>query len=63
VLVGAAWSSQAQAIEFEDALQVRKQHLDLLAITPGLLVGGCLGDRTGDIASGFVNVSRDLPTR
>ncbi len=47
-------SSQSQATEPQDALQVCEQHLDLLAITPGLFVGGRLGDGAGDVACRLV---------
>ena len=42
-------------------LQVRKQHLDLLAIAPRLLIGGGLSDGTGDIARCLIHVACDLP--
>ena len=32
LVAGAVWSAQSQAIEPEDALEVREQHLDLLAL-------------------------------
>jgi hypothetical protein len=32
LVAGAAWSSQPQAIELQDAFQVREQHLDLLSL-------------------------------
>ena len=43
-------STQSQAAEPQDPLEVRKQHLNLLAISSGLIVGRRLGDRAGDIA-------------
>jgi hypothetical protein len=54
---------QSQAAEPQNALKVDKQHLDLLAIPPGLLVRSSLGDRAGDIARRLVLVARDLPAR
>lgn len=43
----AVWTSQAQAIHPEDALEVRKQYLDLLS----LAARDQIGVRRGDIAS------------
>ena len=34
LVVGAAWSSQPEAVEAQDALQMGKQHLDLLPLPP-----------------------------
>jgi len=33
-------TTQSQAIEFQEAFEVGKQHFHLLAIAPGLLVSG-----------------------
>src|SRR6516164_4271738 len=38
-------STQSQATEPQNPLEVRKQHLNLLAISSGLIVGRRLGDR------------------
>jgi hypothetical protein len=56
--LGAAWTPQSQPTEPQNALEVREQHLDLLAITTGL--GKCLrpGERTSNIASFFVYIAR-----
>ena len=34
LVVSAAWSSQAEAVEAEDAFEMREQHLDLLPLPP-----------------------------
>ena len=56
-------SAQSQPPQSENALQVREQHLDLLAITPRLLIRGGLGDGAGDITRGLVDAARDLALR
>ena len=47
----------------KDALQVREQHLDLLAIAARLLIGGGLGHGAGNVTCRLMNVSRDLAAR
>ena len=47
----------ASAIESEDALQVSKEHLDLLSLTARNGVGLGLGDRARLVAGGFVKWS------
>ena len=56
-------STQSQAAEPQNPLEVRKQHLNLLAISSGLIVGRRLGDRAGNIARCLVHVACDLPAR
>src|SRR4051812_6692115 len=34
LVVGAAWSSQPEAVEAQDAVQMSKQHLDLFPLPP-----------------------------
>lgn len=55
--------TQSQAAEPQNPLGMRKQHLNLLAISSGLIVGRRLGDRAGDIARRLVHVACDLPAR
>jgi hypothetical protein len=54
LVVGAARSSQSQAVEAQDALQVREQHLDLLPLPPS----GAVGIGPGDVPAmyGKVNI-------
>ena len=33
LILGASWTAQSKAAELQDALEVRKPHLDLLALT------------------------------
>jgi hypothetical protein len=47
----------ASAIESEDALQVSKEHLDLVSLTARNGVGLGLGDRARLVAGGFVKWS------
>ena len=56
-----AWAAEAQSIEPEDALQMSKEHLDLLSLATRDGVGLGLGDRTGLVASGFINGAADCP--
>jgi hypothetical protein len=58
-----ARAAQAQSIEPEDALQMSEEHLDLLSLAArdGVGLGPC--DRTGPVASGFMNGARDLACR
>src|SRR5262249_52229057 len=56
-------STQSQAAEPQNPLEVRKQHLNLLAISSGLIVGRRPGDRAGDVARCLVHVACDLPAR
>ena len=39
LILGASWTTQSKPTEFQDALQVREPHLDLLALTSRLLKG------------------------
>jgi hypothetical protein len=34
LILGASWTAQSQPAELQDALEVRKSHLDLLALAP-----------------------------
>ena len=54
-----AWPAQSQPIESENSLQVRKQHLNTLAIAPGLLEGFGPGECPSGVTSVLVDVARD----
>lgn len=56
-------SAKPQASHPKYPLQMREQHLNLLAIAPRLLISGGLGDGAGDIARSLVHVACDLPAR
>ena len=51
----AVWTSQAQAIHPEDALEVREQHFDLLALTARDQIGVGRGDIAGKITGALVD--------
>jgi hypothetical protein len=53
-------ASQAQAAEPQNALEMREQHLDLLAIAARLRKGFGLGERARDIARRLINAAQDL---
>jgi hypothetical protein len=57
--LGAARSAQSQSAEPQDALQVREQHLDALALTARLLEGARLGYRTGHIARFLIDAAQE----
>ena len=50
-------AAKTQSVKPQNALEVRKQHLDLLAITARLRVGRGFGKRACDIASGLMDVA------
>jgi hypothetical protein len=52
-----------KSTEPEDALQMSEEHLDLLSLATRDGVGLGLGDRTGLVASGFMNRARDFARR
>ena len=49
------WPSQPEPVEAQDALEMRKQHLDLLAFTPGRHVGLGLGDVARHVSSVLID--------
>ena len=55
--LGAAWTSQPEPTEPQNALQVCEQHLDLLAITTCLGKRLRLGECTGNVAGFFVYIA------
>ena len=57
------WTSQPQTRHPENAFEVSEEHLDLLAAMSGTLVSGCGGNRSGDIAGIFVEITRHLARR
>ena len=58
----AAGAAKAQSAKPQNALEVREQHLDLLARAPRLRERLSFGEGTGDIACGFVHIADD-PSR
>ena len=60
LILGASWTTQSKSAELQDALQVRKPHLDLLALTSRRLEALGASERPGDVAGVLMNVARDL---
>ena len=58
-----ARSPQAQAVQFENALEVSEEHLDLLSLLARLLVTIGLGNLASDIPRRFMDAARDLAHR
>ena len=59
LILCAARAAQSQPVESENALQVREQHLNALAVAPGLLEGVGSGERASHVTGVFVNVASD----
>jgi hypothetical protein len=55
------WPAQAEAAKAQDALQMRKQHLNLLSVSPCSRVSLARGGGAGDIAGFFIDAARDFP--
>ena len=55
LVLSARGTSQPEAVEAQDALEMREQHLDLLTFTPRRHVGLGLGDVARHVSGGFVN--------
>lgn len=51
----AVWTSQAQAIHSENALEVREQHFDLLSLAARDQIGVGRGDIAGELPGALVN--------
>ena len=51
---------QSKPAELEDALQVRKPHLDLLPLASRLLKALGTGERPGDVSGVLMDIARDL---
>src|SRR5690606_27251663 len=54
------WSSEAQAIQLEDAFEVREQHLDLLSLAAGGQIGVGLRQVASQIAGAFMDRAQYL---
>jgi hypothetical protein len=63
LVVTAARSSQSEAVELQDALEVGKQHLDLLAQPPRGVAFPRFGHLARHVAGAFVDRARHLPSR
>ena len=60
LVLGASWTTQSKPAELQDALQVRKPHLDLLPLTSRLLKALGTGERPGDVSGVLMDIARDL---
>src|SRR5580704_14011527 len=57
---GASWTTQSKPTELQDALQVRKPHLDLLALMSRLLEALGASQRPGNVSGVLMDIARDL---
>ena len=60
LILGASWTTQSKSAELQDALQVRKPHLDLLALTLRRLEALDASERPSNVAGVLMYVARDL---
>ena len=60
LIPGAWWTTQSKSAELQDALQVRKPHLDLLALTSRYLEALGASERPGNVPGVLMEVARDL---
>ena len=60
LILRAAWATQSQPTEPQDALQVCEPHLDLLALAPRLFEALGANERPGNVAGALMDIARDL---
>ncbi|MET4486109.1 hypothetical protein ABIA94_001668 [Bradyrhizobium sp. LA7.1] len=60
LVLGAPWATKPKPTKPQDALQVRKPHLDLLALTSRRLESLGASERPGDVPGVLMYVARDL---
>ena len=60
LILGGSWTTQSKSAELQDAFQVRKPHLDLLALAPRLLEALGASERPGNVPGVLMYVTRDL---
>jgi hypothetical protein len=60
LVLGAPWATKPEPTKPQDALQVCKLHLDLLALTSRRLEAFGASERPGDVARVLMYVARDL---
>jgi len=53
-------AAQSKPVEPQDALEVCKPHLDLLALTSRLFETLRANERPGDVAGALMDIARDL---
>jgi hypothetical protein len=57
LVLGASWATKSKPAELQDALQVRKSHLDLFALAPRLLEALSANEGSGDVASMLMDIA------
>ena len=60
LILGASWAAQSKPTELQDAPEVCKPHLVLLALAPRLLKVLGADERSGDVAGMLMDIARDL---
>ena len=60
LVLGASWATKPKPTKPQDALQVRKPHLDLLALAARLFKTVGAGERSGDVSGMLMDIARDL---
>jgi hypothetical protein len=58
--LGTSWTTQSKPAELQDALEVRKPHLDLLAFTSRRLEALGASERPGNVSGMLMDIARDL---
>jgi hypothetical protein len=58
--MSAAWTTQSQAIEFEDAFEVSEEHLHLLSLPARLFICWGCGDAPRFVTCGFMDAAHDF---
>jgi hypothetical protein len=58
--LGASRAAQSKPVKPQDALEVCKPHLDLLALAPRLLEAIGANERPGNVAGALMDIARDL---
>jgi hypothetical protein len=60
LILGALWATKPKPTKPQGALQVRKPHLDLLALTSRRLEALGARERPGDVPGVLMDIARDL---
>lgn len=57
------WTSQSQAVQFKDALEMGKQHFYFFAFAAGLLILGRVDQAPNQVPCIFMDAARNLAKR
>jgi hypothetical protein len=60
LILGTSWTTQSKPAELQDAFQVRKPHLYLLALTSRCLEALGASERPGNVSGMLMDIARDL---